>query len=140
MKVHVRVEGLAQLAAALRDFSTRLSRSILRQALIEAAEPMRADASSFAPRAPGSPDLADNIVISNARPSDGSVGIAMGPAVAFFYGYFQEFGTSRHGAQAFLRPSFDGGAQRAINIMKAEAWHAVISRGGSRGGGGGGLL
>jgi HK97 gp10 family phage protein len=73
--------------------------------------------------------LADNIVISNERPDGGAVWIAIGPSRGFFYGYFQEFGTSRHRAQAFMRPAFDSEGTRAVKIIAAEMWTALIRRG-----------
>lgn len=139
--IRMRVEGVSQLAANLQSLSTRLSRQIMREALRKAGEPMRARAESAAPRRPGPPDLADNIVMSNARPSDGSVAIVVGPAFGFFYAYFQEFGTGHHAAQSFLRPAFHGHVEQAINTVKGEIWRELVSRGFStRGGGGGGGL
>jgi HK97 gp10 family phage protein len=139
----ITLQGAADVAKGLNQLSTRLSRRVLRDALEEAAEPMRATASAKAPREPGAPDLAQNIVISNARPADGSVGIAIGPSKPFFYGSFQEFGTSRHGAQPFMRPAFDSEVERAARTVRDAAWVALIRRGvvGTRGSStGGGLL
>lgn len=141
--IRIDLKGGAAVASGLQELSTRLSRKVLRTALEDAAEPMRAAASAKAPRAPGAPDLAENIVISNARPADGSVGIAVGPSKPFFYGWFQEFGTSRHGAQPFLRPAFDSEVERTARAVKDAAWRELMRRGivGSRGSStGGGLL
>lgn len=125
----MRVEGLDRLAQTLNALPTRVSRSVQREALIAGGEPMRQQASVKAPREPGAPDLADNIVISNARPADGSVAVAIGPTTGFFYGYFQEFGTSRHRAQAFMRPAFDSEGVRTVKIIAAELWTALVKRG-----------
>jgi HK97 gp10 family phage protein len=140
--IRVKFEGGAELASALGELSNRVSRSVLRAALVEAGEPIRGTAAAIAPREPGAPDLADNIVMSNARPEDGSVGIAIGPSTDFFYGSFQEFGTSRHGAQPFLRPAFDSGWKAALGVVRGALWRALIRRGlaGTRGSSSGGGL
>jgi HK97 gp10 family phage protein len=136
----MRIEGGAKLAATLRSLPDRVNRSVQREALREAGELIRARASAMAPRAPGAPDLADNIGISNARPEDGAVAIAIGPTKGFFYGYFQEFGTSRHGAQSFMRPAFDGEGGRGLKVIMASLWSALVRRGfGSTRGSGGGV-
>ena len=140
--IAMRVEGGDKLAAALRELPNRVNRSVQREALIAGGELIRQQASVYAPRAPGAPDLADNIGISNARPDDGSVAIAIGPTRGFFYGHFQEFGTSRHRAQAFMRPAYDSEGPRALKVIASELWAALIRRGvgsGRASGGGAGL-
>lgn len=152
MKVDLTVTGGDQLAKAIRDCPTRVNKKVLRQALTEGAEPMRQMMGSLAPRAPGAPDLADNMVISNVTKFDGAkvgdqeAAVAVGPARllrgaytvktrtggtrtigASFYALFQEFGTSRHGAQPFARPAFDQGVAGAIAIIRSRLWDALRS-------------
>lgn len=144
MSVKMSIQGLSDVSAALGALPLRMSRKIQREALVNAAGPIQREASSIAPRAPGAPDLADNIAISNTRPPDGSVGVAVGPSTGFFYGSYQEFGTSRHGAQPFMRPAFDANVQAAFRQVLSETRSALIRRGllstGRSSGGGGGLL
>lgn len=134
--------GGKELAATLRALPDAVERKMILEALEEAAEPMRARAAQLAPRAPGAPDLADNIGISVANRL-GDVGggrwqarhdeehaVAVGPTKNFFYGIFQEYGTSRHRAQPFLRPAFDSEAPRALTSFAAALWKAIK---GSRG-------
>lgn len=45
---------------------------------------------------------------------------------------FQEFGTSRHGAQPFARPAFDTEAPKALGIMGRVFWTILASKGISR--------
>lgn len=134
--VKMRFEGGAELAKAFEQLSARVSKRMLRESLEDAAEPMRRAMSSMAPREPGAPDLADNIVISTARVKavEGvqSAAVAIGPAKAFFYGFFQEFGTVHHSAQPFVRPAFDGGVSRALSDLARSMWSALASRGISR--------
>lgn len=37
-----------------------------------------------------------------------------------FYGMFQEFGTSNHAAQPFLRPAFDANKDRVVEVVKSD--------------------
>lgn len=128
MKVHVRFEGGQQLAKTFDQLSTRMSRKIQRDALMEGAEPIRKSASVYAPRAPGAPDIADNIGITAIHARQ-DVTVAVGPTTGFFYGLFQEFGTTRHGAQPFMRPAFDTEAQRSLAAIGGAMWRSLISRG-----------
>lgn len=135
MKVDLRFEGGQKLAATLASLPDRVSLKVQRRALMEAAEPMRAMAQRGAPREPGAPDLADNIVISPLRGGTDSfgdaraAGVAIGPAKAFFYGFFQEWGTVHHGPQAFMRPAFDATAQKTLQLLRMALW-TEISRAG----------
>lgn len=141
--ITIKLEGADRLARELRTLPDRLSRSVQREALRKGGEEIVARATAMAPRAPGAPDLADNIRVGNARSEDGEVAVAIGPTKNFFYALFQEEGTSRHAAQPFLRPAFDAESPRALRIVKDEIWQAILRRGGGSGrgaGGGGGLL
>lgn len=134
--VKMRFEGGAELAKAFEQLTARVSKRTLRESLEEAAEPMRRNMSSLAPRAPGAPDLADNIVIATARTKsvegNQSAAVAVGPAKEFFYGFFQEFGTVHHPAQPFMRPAFDGGVSKVLSGLARSLWTALASRGISR--------
>ena len=136
----LRFEGGKELAANLRTLAAPIQREIILDALEAAAEPMRNRMSQLAPREPGRPDLADNIGISVAN-RIGDVGggrwqarhdeehaVAVGPTKNFFYGIFQEYGTSRHGAQPFMRPAFDSTHQTSLSILSQRLWQAVSGR------------
>lgn len=128
--VSMRVEGGDQLAAALAQLSTRLSKPILRDALLDGGEPMRALVERNAPREPGAPDLADHIVIAAVRDQENQASVGIGPdSKAFFYDWFQEYGTSRHGAQPMYRPALDEKAPESIDIIGAELWRQLTARG-----------
>ncbi len=127
----IRIEGGAKLAATLQSLPARVSKSIVRQALLEAAEPMRANASAMAPRAPGAPDIADHIVAApvDGRSARGTAAVAYGPERGFHYGFFLEYGTSRQSAQPFMRPSFDTGVRPAMDRLTRSIWAALVGRG-----------
>lgn len=138
--ISLHVEGGDKLARELRGLSNRVNRHVQRDALAAGGELIRSQAAARAPRAPGAPDLADHITISTARPDDGSVGVAIGPARGFYYGGFLEFGTVRQAAQPFLRPAWDSEGPRALKVIAAELWAALLRRGiGSGRGSGGGV-
>jgi HK97 gp10 family phage protein len=153
MKVGVKVEGGAALSRILEQLPARVSTSKMREALRTVAEPIRQSASANAPRSPGAPDLAEHIVISSGRASGQSAAVVVGPSNESRadqpnrrfdqQGLFVEFGTSDTPAHPFLRPAFDGGAQRAIAAFTAEMWRVLTSGGATSGRGsssGGGLL
>lgn len=135
--VEVKFEGGEELARTLNALPAELTRKIVLAALFLAAEPMRRSASSFAPREPGAPDLADNIGVSVAdrigsveggrwaAREDQQHAVAVGPTKGFYYGLFQEYGTVRHVAQPFMRPAFDAEATTALTILSDELWWAI---------------
>lgn len=137
--ITLRIEGGDKLAAALRDLPNRVSRKVQRDALAVGAEVIRQRVVASAPRDPGAPDLAANILIQgDVRPGDGSVGVGIGVPRGFFYDWFNEFGTVKQGARPFWRPAFDGEKDRVIKRVAAEMWAALISRGAGSGRGSGG--
>lgn len=130
----VRFEGGAELARELNALPLRVSKSFRRAALVAGAEPIRQNMAQMAPREPGAPDLADNIVISNAKAdglqdNDLATAVAVGPEKKFYYGYMQEFGTIHHGAHPFARPGFDAGVTSALAIISKATWMALAKRG-----------
>lgn len=137
MKMTWRFEGGAELASVLNGLPKRLSRRVMRNALETAGEPIRRDMSQLAPREPGAPDLAEHIVIGQARADglindDQAVAVAIGPEREFFYGFFQEEGTAFHGAQPFARPAFDRGTDAALMAIARALWTELAAVGVSR--------
>lgn len=126
----MRVEGGAELAKALDGLSTRLTKSIVRDALYMGGEPIRKVAGENAPRRAPAPDMADHIGISNAKPREDDIAaVAIGPTKDFYYGLFQELGTIHHAAHAFMRPAFDTQAPKGLTLIGEELWRALASRG-----------
>lgn len=130
-KISMRFEGGAELAKALSELSTRISKQMLREALTEAAEPIAERASRLAPRRPGAPDIADHIAVMTSRSETGAA-VAVGPTTEFFYGLFLEFGTVHMKAFPFLRPAFDEGASKALETIREALWRELAGRGISR--------
>jgi HK97 gp10 family phage protein len=128
--ITVRFEGGSELAKTLATLSQRVSKKIQREALVDAAEPMRARMARLAPFEPGKPDLRDAMVISNARGTDvQETAVAVGPSKAGFYGSFLELGTKFLAARPFARPAFDELAPTSLGIIGAAMWTALAARG-----------
>lgn len=136
------------LARTLNELPLRVQKGILLEALTVGAEPIRAAGERFAPRSEDPPHVGEHIVIGNAREKGVGASIAVGPsrdfeARAVIYPFAQEFGTTRHGAQPFMRPAFDLAARHALAPIAATIWRGLVARGfGSAraSGAGGGLL
>jgi HK97 gp10 family phage protein len=128
--VRMRIEGGDELAKVLAGLSTRLSKKILREALLDGGEPMRVLMGQHAPRAAGEPDLAEHLAIAAVRDQENQASVGIGPDEKFFfYDLFQEFGTARHKAQPFYRPAFDEKAPEAVSLIGDELWRQLTARG-----------
>jgi HK97 gp10 family phage protein len=125
------VHGGKEMAEALKDLSVRMTRNVMIEALTDAAEPARARMQSLAPRAPGPPDIADNIVIGQVRGRGLKYAVGVGPARGFFYGYFLEFGArgGRMPAQPFIRTGFDATISMMLRRLSLSFWAAMTKRG-----------
>jgi HK97 gp10 family phage protein len=143
MKVRVKFEGGQALAAALNQLSQRASKGVMRDALLSvAAPPMQAGMRARAARAPGAPDLADNIVVSVAPARGNTAAVIVGPSNALRadqpdktfgeQGLYLEVGTEDTPMQAFARPTFDEVAPKVIAPIGAALWRELAGRGISR--------
>ena len=152
MRMSIRVEGGERLARTLNELPTRVGKSVLRESLRTASAPIvRSRIEALAPRAPGAPDIAANIVVSTGRAKSGpEAAIVVGPSTAHRedqpgrrfdrQGVYLEFGTSEMPMQAFVRPAFDATVPQMIAALSGALWRALIARGfgSTRGSGGGG--
>lgn len=146
MKATVRVDGLDRIAKALATLSARAQRRIVRKVLLDNTRPLESHMAGNAPKGdPQAPNLAENIGTSAARSPVAAdiAAVAIGPTQEVAYGRFQEWGTARHPAHAFVRPAFDSTGPRVVASVQRGLWEEIIVRGlvTARGtGGGGGLL
>ncbi len=138
MKVSFRFEGGTELAAALSELSTRVQRKVMREVLLEAAEPIRKAAASLAPVGPDAPHIRQNIITSVAKSSiyldlrSEVAAVAIGPQggpEGFGYGLPQELGTAHMAAHPFMRPAFDTAQGEALRIAGDAAWRELAGRG-----------
>jgi HK97 gp10 family phage protein len=135
MKVDIKTEGFADLERELQRIGTATAqKASLRRALRKAAVPMAAAAFDMAPDDPSttSKDLRASIGIgTKLTPRQARMHRKMfkndRAAVEMFVGagnvpqaHLQEFGTSHHPAQPFMRPAFDQEAMPTLDRLKAE--------------------
>ncbi len=139
MKVTVKVEGLRELERALLELPKATARSVVRQALLDAAEPIAADAKASAPVASG--ELRSSIIKGTklsrrqkavhrrwigSTPVKTPAGWRSAPAKAVYVfagagtnpqAHLQEFGTADQPPQAFMRPAWDANKESALAIV-----------------------
>lgn len=135
MKVSWTIEGGEELAQALANLSTRLNRKVMREVLVEGAEPIRQTAESLAWHDPGPPDIRDNIGVSFPRKSflldvrSEVAVVAIGPVRGFAYGLPNEIGSIHQPARPVMRPALDSKANEAIRIIGEASWRELAARG-----------
>lgn len=123
----VTVEGLAETAEALDEFSKATSANILRRVLIAAGEPIAAEARALAPVKTGALEISISVVPAQPskmtrtgrgnydKQSQVEVLVEAGPVVQSIT---QEFGTSVNPAHPFMRPAW---ASQRLNALKIVA-------------------
>lgn len=149
MATKVRVEGLRELEKALAELPKATGKSAMRRVLKKRAQPVADAARSLAPEAAG--DLRDSVTVSTKRPAGqksqaaqafaaaggGAAGRAAAKAagsspVLIYIGpgrhpqaSLQEFGTSFHGPQPYMRPAWDRTKDGVLDGIKDDLWAEV---------------
>lgn len=118
MANNVIVTGEREILARLDAIGKELAGSIKMKALQVGAEVLKAGMERRAPRRKGR--LAGSIVIEIEDDI-----AKIGPSKKAFYGRFQEYGTSRHPAQPFARPTLDEDGGAAVEAVKDELAKAL---------------
>ena len=133
MQISVSLTGLSTLLQNLQhELPEALDVPTLRRALLAAGEPIRHGMAVLAPRGPDAPHLAESMLTKPLSPSeleavtDDTAGVEIGPSKDFFYGYFWEFGTVKHGARPFARPAFDAHQRDALRILEQRLGAAIV--------------
>lgn len=129
--IGMRFEGGIELAQALNTLAVKASANVMRGALYDGGEPIRAHAERIAPRKPGKPDIAENIGMSAMRAREGEMAaIRIGPTKpGFAYGLPLEIGTRKMSAHPFMRPAFDAQGGKALGIIGQALWRELAARG-----------
>ena len=129
----VKVEGLRELSAAMRDLAQNVQNNIARSATNSAAQVVKKAAISKAPNLTG--NLKKNIIVrrlpkaESALTSEHIVTVRRGRLTVkqkaagitgAMYAGFVEFGTVKMPARPYLRPAFDQTKTQAVDAMAAQ--------------------
>jgi HK97 gp10 family phage protein len=139
MSVKVKIEGLKEVKAALRELPDATAKRIMRRVLIDAGQMIAETARQLAPVAGG--DLRDSIAVGTTlsksqrkkhrKGGKDDVEVFVGPAVPdggnspVPQAILQEFGTSHHPAQPFLRPAWDQHKRAVLDGIKDAMWTKI---------------
>lgn len=145
MAEFMRIEGLQELAAAMRELPQRVGRNALRAAVNAGASVIKKEATARAPKDTGA--LKANLYQKQIREKSGDmqqtfyVGVRKGVAKyannaankrsgkagkaykddgTTFYWKFLEFGTSKMQARPFMRPAFELQKEQAVKAIAAK--------------------
>jgi len=120
----VRLEGAPEMVRRLEEIERRVLNQGLKEGLTRAAEIVAADAASRAP-------IDTHALASNMRteyvPQSRRAKVGPGWRTAW-YGYWQEFGTSRMRAHSFLRPALIAKAGEVAGAIADGVRRAVAGR------------
>lgn len=120
--VVLEIEGWDEVENNLRKIAEHIdAQATIEDALSDGAEVVRDAIAANAPRNTGR--LAGSIAISKQGREKYSVRI--GPTISGFYGRFIEYGTSRMGAQPFMRPAFDSVRPQVQTAIGEAIWKAI---------------
>lgn len=130
----VQIDGLSDLQTALRALPDSMAKNVLRRVARKRLQPIIDHAKSLVPFEDG--DLRNSLVVSSrlskrqrglrGKEKEGAHDIEMyagaGPRPA---AHLQEFGSSQHGAQPFLRPAWDAKRHSLVDGIKDDLWAEV---------------
>lgn len=146
MAVRVKVDGLRELNAALEELPKAAQRSVLRRVGMKALQPVADTARAMAPDDPGTGgnDLRSSIGVgTKLSPRQAKLArrdIRRGLDDKYFitvyagagpvpHSHLQEFGTSHHGPQPFLRPAWDQNKSGVLETVKTELGSEITKAG-----------
>jgi len=133
IEMTVTVEGLAEVQTALRSLlPDRTARNVMKRVLLKHAQPVAARASSQAPKKSGR--LKVSIVAGDKlsrrqrsltrKVNSDDVEVFIGAGV-LPQAHLQEFGSSRHKAQPFMRPAWDSSRSTILDGIGADMWKEI---------------
>lgn len=131
-KITVKVEGLTEIAAALGDLPKATGKNLMRRVMVKRAAPIAEKARSLVPVDEGHLKTSIHVATKLSRRQrrqrrklhkddvDVFVGPGTDPAA-----HLQEYGTSRHPAQPFMRPTFDATKDDFVEGIKEDMWAEI---------------
>lgn len=118
------VLGASEVAAAMEQNGIQAV-SQQKKVILRAAQIIAAAMKELAPERTGA--LEKQIIVDVLKDEPGNIEVAIGPDLLgnAFYAHFQEFGTTHHAAEPFIRPAFDENVDRALDVAAAEVKKAL---------------
>jgi hypothetical protein len=132
MKTTVRIEGLRETEAALKQLPKATGKNVLRRVLREIGEPIAADAAASADQVSG--DLARSFGVgTRLSPNQSALHKKMfkddKASVEMFVGagplpqaHLEEFGSIRNAPTPMLRPAWDAHARSSLDGIAEKLW------------------
>jgi HK97 gp10 family phage protein len=135
MATTVKVEGLKEIEAALKELPRSTGKSVLRRVLRKRAQPIADAAQARAPRDEGQLQASIGIGTKLTKRQRGahrkmfkndkaSVEVFVG-AGGLPQAITQEFGTVDHGPQPFMRPAWEAGKDELLEGLKDDLWTEI---------------
>ncbi len=132
MSFTVKTTGLKEVQDVLRTLPDSTAKGVMRRVMKKSLISVRDQAKAFAPDDEG--ELKDSIVISTklskrqrrtfrkVNKHDVYVFCGAGPLPQ---AHLQEYGTSHHRAQPFMRPAWDANKRQIFDDMRDEMWSEI---------------
>lgn len=132
MSFTVKTTGLKEVQTALRTLPDSTAKGVMRRVMKRVLIPVRDDARRLAPEDNG--ELKDSIVISTKLSKsqrrkfkkrnrhDVYVFCGAGPLPQ---AHLQEYGTSHHSTQPFMRPAWDKNKRDVFDNIRGEMWKEI---------------
>lgn len=127
----VKVEGLKELEAALKQLPRATAKNVMKRVLMQAGQPVADKAESMAPVKTGklqkSIDIGSRLTRRQkaSSPKQSAVEVYIGVGRSLPQGVFQEFGTVRNGPKPFMRPAWDGLGMQVLDDIKRLTWTEI---------------
>jgi HK97 gp10 family phage protein len=138
VKFTVRIDGLKELDHALGELPKATARNTLRRVLMRIAQPMASEMKSIAPDDPRTAkDLKASIgagtklsprqakMHRKATRDDKNFAEVFVGAGPIPHSHLQEFGTTNHGPQPYVRPVWDAWRNRIVPMIKPALWEEI---------------
>ena len=132
MVMKVKVEGLEGIEQALKELPRATGKNVLRRVLRKRGQPIADKARSLVPVDEG--DLKASIAVStkltklqrrkHKKFDKDDVEVFVG-AGSHPQAHLQEFGSSIHGPQAFMRPAWDAGKKAVLKGIGVDLWAEI---------------
>lgn len=128
----VKVKGLKEIQAALRELPKATAKNVMRRVLRARAQLIADRAAEMAPVERG--DLRDSIAVSSKLSRGGrraapklsptAIEVFVGPS-QIPHAIWQEFGTEHHAPHPFLRPAWDAHHMEVLDGIAKDMWSEI---------------